>query len=106
MISNDTSLTVGETALLTCVGYGQSDGQITWNKDGEDVMNSSLVSVYEEEVTLGGRQFKQSFLELCIFEISVAGIYTCTVQDVISASTQLFVSGKILLSAHPDPNLH
>ena len=97
VISNDTSLTVGDTALLTCVGYGQPDVQITWSRNGESIMNASLVSIYEEEVTQGGRLFKQSFLELCSLQISDAGNYVCTVsngQATVNSTTQLFVSRK------------
>ena len=81
VISNDTSLTVGETALLTCVGYGQPDVQVTWNRNGENIMNASLVTIYEEEVTQGGRLFKQSFLVLCNIGIFEAGQYVCIVDN-------------------------
>ena len=97
VISNDTSLTVGDTALLTCVGYGQPDVQITWSRNGENISNTSLISIFEEEVTQGGRLFKQSFLELCSLQSSDAGSYVCTVssgQEKANATTQLFVSGK------------
>ena len=97
VISNDTSLTVGDTALLTCVGYGQPDVQITWSRNGENITNASLVSIYEEEVTQGGRLFKQSFLELCSLQSSDAGDYVCTVSNgaaTANATTQLLVSGK------------
>ena len=96
-ISNDSSLIVGDTALLICVGYGQPDVQITWSRNSENIMNASLISIYEEEVTQGGRLFKQSFLELCSLQSSDAGDYICTVsndQATANATTQLFVSGK------------
>ena len=96
LISNDTSLTVGETALLTCVGYGQPNVEITWSRNGE-IMNGSEVAIYEEEVIQGGRRFKQSFLELCNLQGPDAGNYVCTVsngQATVSATTQLFVSSK------------
>ena len=97
VISNDTSLTVGDTALLTCVGYGQPDVQITWSRNGENIMNASLISIYEEEVTQGGKLFKQSFLELCSLQSSDAGDYVCTVGNgaaTANATTQLLVFGK------------
>ena len=107
MISNDTSLTVGDTALLTCVGYGQPDVQITWSRNGENIMNTSLISIYEEEVTQGGRLFKQSFLQLCNIEVSDAGSYVCTVSNgedttngegTNNATVQLLISGKKCIS--------
>lgn len=81
VISNTTSLIVGDTVLLTCVGLGQPNVQITWNKNGEDIMNASLVTIYEQEVTREGRRFRQSFLELCGLESSQAGQYACIVNN-------------------------
>ena len=98
-ISSDTSLNVGDTALLTCVGYSQPDVQITWSRNGENITNASLISIYEEEVTRGGRRLKQSSLELCSVQSLDAGSYVCTVSNglaSISAVTQVFVSGKLL----------
>ena len=97
VISNDVSLTAGETALLSCVGYGLPNVEITWSRNGEVVMNSSRVNVSEKEVTRGGRLFLQSFLDLCSVEVSDAGNYTCTVSNgelATNASTQLSVTGK------------
>ena len=99
MISNYASLVVGDTALLTCVGYGQPDVQITWsrNNGNNNIVNGSLISIYEEEVTQGGRLFTQSFLELCSVEIFDTGNYTCSVSNGQAAaigSTQIFISGK------------
>ena len=33
IISNDTSVDAGETAVLICVGYGQPNVDITWSRD-------------------------------------------------------------------------
>ena len=99
VISNDASLTAGDTALLTCVGYGQPDVQITWSKNGEVIMNSSLITTHETNVTRGGRLYKQSYLDLCSVEVSDAGTYTCTVSNgeiATNASTQLSVTGENL----------
>ena len=100
VISNDISLTAGDTALLTCVGYGRPDVQITWSRNGEVVMNSSLITINETDVTRGGRLYKQSYLDLCSVEVSDAGTYTCTVSNgellATNASTQLSVTGENL----------
>lgn len=77
-ISNDTSLEEGETALLACVGTGT---EISWSINGQTVVNTSRVTIYEEEVVQGSRTFKQSFLQLCTLEISDTGIYTCEVTN-------------------------
>ncbi len=97
IISNDTSLLVGDTALLVCVGYGIPDLDIIWSANGEVVQNSSIVTIYEEEVLQGGKLFKQSFLQLCSLATSHSGVYTCSVNNgpsVINATTQLSVSGR------------
>ncbi len=100
MISNDTSLLVGDAALLACVGFGEPNVEITWKRNGEVITNSSLVTITEEEVTQGGRVYKQSFLELCSLMVSDAGVYTCSVSNgetMVNATTQLTVECKKLL---------
>lgn len=97
VISNDTSLAVGETALLICAGYGQPDVEITWSRNNEDIANASLVTIYEEEVSHGVRSFKQSFLEVCSVDITDDGSYNCIArvgQATTTANTQLSVSGE------------
>ena len=95
-ISNDTSLNVGETAVLICVGYGQPSVDITWTKDGQIISNSSLVSVYEEDLAQGGRVFKQSFLQLCSLQMENSGSYVCSVSNglySVNSSLELSVLG-------------
>ena len=97
VISNDTSLSEGDTALLACVGYAQSGVEITWSLGGETVMNDSLVTIYEEDIVEGGRVYKQSFLQLCSLQVSDAGDYTCFVRNSgnsANATTRLSVSGQ------------
>ena len=95
VISNDTTLAEGETALLACVGYSQADVEISWSFNGEIVQNSSLVTVFKEEVVRGGRVFTQSYLQLCSLAPSNAGSYVCIVsngQRSANASTELSVN--------------
>ncbi len=97
IISNDTSLLVGDTALLVCVGYGIPDLDIIWSANGEVVQNSSIVTIYEEEVIRGGILFIQSYLRLCSLAISNSNIYICSVTNgarIFNATAQLFVTGK------------
>ena len=96
-ISNDTTLNVGETALLACAGYGSPTTEINWSFNGVTVMNSSLVTVYFGEIVNGGRLFNVSFLQLCNLGNSDAGTYTCTIGDdygITRSTTQLTVVGK------------
>ena len=88
----------GETAVLICVGFGQPSADITWSRDGQVISNSSLVTIYEEDLAQGGRVFKQSFLQLCSLRMSDSGSYTCTVSNGLSSvnsSVELSVAGRL-----------
>lgn len=85
-ISNHTSLTEGETALLACVGFGLPSAQVTWLYQGQLLENSSLVSVFEEDVVQDGRVFRQSILQLCSVEMSDSGSYVCVVSNGLSSA--------------------
>ena len=78
MISNDTALRTGDTALLACVGFGEPEVEISWSFNGAPVVNTSLITIYEEDVVQGERIFKQSLLQICSLAESDAGGYTCT----------------------------
>ena len=91
-ISTDTISDVGQTTLFTCVGFGEPDAEISWSFNGAPVANTSLVTSYEEDTIRGGRNFKQSFLQLCSLTVSDAGVYTCTARNgltIVDATTQL-----------------
>ena len=94
VISNDTTLNAGETALLACVGVGGPDVEISWSFNGAPVVNTSLITIYEENVVQGERIFKQSFLQICGLAESDSGGYTCITRNGIltdNATTQLSV---------------
>ena len=94
MISNSTALRTGDTALLTCVGFGP-DVEISWSFNGAPVVNTSLITIYEEDVVQGERIFKQSFLQICSLAEADAGGYTCIASDgftTANATTQLTVT--------------
>lgn len=95
LISADTYLSTGDTAILVCVTSGQANEEIEWIHNDQSVLNSSLVTIYEEEVIQGGRLFRQSFLQLCSLSESNTGDYTCVVsngQTTASNTVQLTVS--------------
>ncbi len=97
MISNDTFALVENSALLACVGFGVPSVEITWSLNGTSIMNSSIVTISEEEITGGGKVFKQSFLELCSLSISDSGVYSCSVSNgltMVNETTQLSVAGN------------
>ncbi len=71
--------------------------EITWSLNGTSIMNSSIVTISEEEFTRGEMVFKQSFLELCSLSISDSGVYTCSVSNgltMVNDTTQLSVVGN------------
>ena len=80
------------------MGYGEPRADITWMYNGQAVMNSSLVSITEEEFTEEGLLFKRSSLQICNAKIRNSGNYTCFVSnglDSVTASTQLTLAGKM-----------
>jgi hypothetical protein len=81
MISNDMSLRTEENALLACVGYGEREVEIIWIFDGEPVINTSLITIHEDDVHKRESIFKQSILQICNLAESDAGDYTCIVSD-------------------------
>ena len=96
LASNDTVLNAGETALLTCVGYGQPSVSISWTFFGQTLERTSLVNIYEERIVRDNVGFTQSFLEICDAQRSQAGGYYCVVsngKNFARARNQLTVSG-------------
>ena len=95
VISNSTTLRTGETALLACVSFGEADVEISWSFNGASVVNTSLITIYEEGVVQGEMIFKQSFLQICSLAKADAGGYTCIASDGFTtdnATTQLTVT--------------
>ena len=100
VISNDTTLRTGETAVLACVGFGEPEVEISWSFNGEPVVNTSLITISEEDVVRGERIFKQSFLQICSLAEADAGGYTCIASDGFTAdnaTTQLTVTGDFFV---------
>ena len=95
MISNDTALRTGETALLACVGFGE---EISWSFNGAPVVNTSFITICEEDVQRE-RMFKQSFIRIRTLVEADAGGYTCIISDgytTTNATTQLTVTSKFM----------
>jgi hypothetical protein len=91
-ISMATPLNVGETALLSCVGTGDPDVEISWSFNRVTLANTSLVATYERDTIRGGQVFKQSFLQVCGVTEADAGDYTCIVRNGLTsvfATTQI-----------------
>ena len=94
VISDHSSVSKGEAALLACVGQGFPTLSVIWMHNGQ-----TINSITEEDVTQGGRLFTQSFLQICSVEMADAGEYTCIVSNgevSVNSSTQLTVTGEYL----------
>ena len=81
--------------LLACVGFDQPGVEISWSFHEAPVVNTSLITIYEESVVQGERIFKQSYLKFCSLVEEDAGGYTCIVSDgftITNASTKLIVT--------------
>ena len=90
-ISNHTSVTEGEMAILFCEAAGFMSVGVTWTHDGEAITNSSHISITAAQEE---RLVHQSFLVITMVEPADAGIYTCSVSSSgpsIDVSTQLSV---------------
>lgn len=100
-ISNSTSLIEGQTALISCIGWGPPSIEITWAYDEQMIMNSASFSISQVDVIQSERLFKHSVLQICSVEMANAGAYSCIVSNVnnsVNSSTQLAVSGKSILA--------
>ena len=95
MIANNLSLNTGETALLSCVGFGEPEVEISWSFNGAHIANTSLTPIFEENIVQGTKLYKQSFLQLCSVARSNAGDYTCVTNSghtTSNATTHLTVT--------------
>lgn len=96
-ISDTAYMFPGETTVHACVGWGLSNIDITWEFNGQPIMNSTLVNTSEVVYSHVRRQFKQSYLQICSINNSNVGEYKCIVNSpmvTIEATTQVVLSGK------------
>ena len=90
----------GETAILTCIGYGLPDVTVTWSRYDQPLDNSSLVLILEDEFYQAGKLFIQSFLHICGARVTDFGPYTCTIDSgfvSLDISTELTVISKSMI---------
>lgn len=100
-ISDDITVDVGRSVFLVCIGIGEPDVEITWSFNGEPVVNTSTITIYQEDVVKGGRVHRQSFLQLCGLTVAATGGYTCFV-----SSGQLTASATTRLGVGQQPSNH
>ena len=90
IIADDPVVNVSSTVLLTCVGYGVPVPSLTWSKMGTLVVNDSMITIIEEQVTESRIPFAKSVLEICGSEIQHSGRYTCTAQNELMNDSAMF----------------
>lgn len=68
----------GETAILSCVGYGVSGVAIAWSRNGAPVINTTRITTYDETALQGAIPFKRSIVQICSARAEDSGGYVCT----------------------------
>ena len=69
--------TEGDTVSLVCTATGRPYSTIQWYRDGTEVTNGSLTSIYNEQFEANGLLFTSSILEVCSVSPGDAGTYSC-----------------------------
>jgi len=67
----------GNTVILTCVAYGVPNADVTWNKGGEEIFNTTRMAVYSTRLVEGGVPFMQVTFKICGVGLEDAGMYSC-----------------------------
>ena len=78
IVPEDSTALEGNTLIVTCVGYGVPAPEMTWLKNGTEIVNGSGVSVFLEDVVVDDLLFVQTTLEICGLNATEdAGTYAC-----------------------------
>ena len=99
---NNLTADSGSTVVLACVGYGSPQvSSVTWSKDGVVLVNSTRITIFENQVTESGFTFVKSILEICATQDADSGQYRCSANNTISFETadfelQVNTEGKLL----------
>jgi hypothetical protein len=64
-----------------CTATGRPFANIQWYKDGTEITNGSLTSIYNEQFEGSGLLFTSSILEVCSVSPSDAGSYSCVASN-------------------------
>ena len=86
------TVTVGDSVTLACVAHGSPLPDITWFRNGDQMLDNQTVNalVYESFVEQSGMIFVQSILELCPVEPTDAGEYSCFANSTNGNHTAVF----------------
>jgi len=93
----NTTVTSGNTLMITCLGFGSPLPTIIWRKGDRQLTNGSDpdISIYDRLLTESGVTLSRSVLEICSVNLADEGEYSCsTVNDFgdDSVSFQLLVN--------------
>ena len=91
------NVSVGDTILLVCMGFGHPSINFTWSKGGEEIIEDSSHMLTEEDMELGGRLYQQSLLRICSIQTCHSGDYNCSITNgtsVVTTSVEVVVEGK------------
>ena len=78
----------GDSVLLTCIAYGKPSPSISWQRNGENLTDSSLkFRVTETNVLVEDIVFVKSVLLLCNVSELNSGDYSCTADNAIQGSS-------------------
>ena len=99
--SADTTISMGDTATVTAIGYIQPNLEITWLFNGAPVEYSSLVVNNMEDVigTADMVLLRQSFLHICAVSVNLSGSYTSVISNGLTSynyTIQLTVTCKCM----------
>ena len=97
LLSSNSSLKEGQSTVLTCVGFGEPDVELSWSFNGTPVVNTSLTTVIDGSNVHREVLYRQSFLQLCAPATSDTD-YTCIANNGhanATAVTQVRVTRKL-----------
>ena len=95
LVANDTSLYVGETAVLSCVAHGLPLPVIFWSRDGQPLRDPFLLT--ESELVMGHVTFVRSTLHFCSAILPDDGKYACVATNNLTIAQETFtlnINGK------------
>ena len=82
---SNTNVTESTTVFLPCVAFGNPlPATITWTalQDNDTIdLNSTGITIHQNEVIINGTVFLQSILELCRVQDYWSGYYTCSAEN-------------------------
>ena len=75
--------TEGDTVALACTATAKPFATIQWYKDGIELTNGSLTSIYNEQFEGNGLLFTTSILEVCSVGSEDSGTYSCVASNFV-----------------------